>query len=77
MKKVAKSKNKGKISELLPIMQEQFGNSMNLARIKLMVVLLEALVKAQTAGWCDGHGGGQGVEHATSAKVSCKPYAGL
>ena len=52
MKKATNSKNKGKISKLLPIMQEYFGNSMNLARIKLMALLLEALVKAQTEGPC-------------------------
>ncbi len=29
-------------------MQEHFGKSMNLARVKLIALLLEALVKAQT-----------------------------
>ena len=48
MKKATNSKNRGKISKLFPIMQEHFGKSMNLARIKLMTLLLEALVKAQT-----------------------------
>ena len=48
MKKATNSKYKGKFSKLLPIMQEHFGNSMNLARIKLMALLLEALVQAQT-----------------------------
>ena len=48
MKKATNSKNKGKISKLFPIMQEHLGKSMNLARIKLMSLLLEALVKAQT-----------------------------
>ncbi len=48
MKKATDSKNRGKISKLVPIMQEHFGKSMNLARIKLMALLLEALVKAQT-----------------------------
>ena len=48
MKKVTNSKNKAKISKLFPIMQEHLGKSMNLARIKLMTLLLEALVKAQT-----------------------------
>jgi len=47
MKKATNSKNIGKISKLFPIMQEHLGQSMNLARIKLMA-LLEALVKAQT-----------------------------
>lgn len=48
MKKATNSKNKGKISKLLPVMQEHLGKSMNLARIKLMTLLLEALVKVQT-----------------------------
>ena len=39
MKKATDSKNRGRISKLLPIMQEHFGNSMNLARIQLMVLL--------------------------------------
>ena len=49
MKKATNSKNRGKISKLFPIMQEHLGKSMNLARIKLIALLLEALVKAQTA----------------------------
>ncbi len=52
MKKATNSNNRGKISKLFPIMQEHFGQSMNLARIKLsiklMALLLEALVRAQT-----------------------------
>ena len=48
MKKATNSKNRGKISKLFPIMQEHFGKSMNLTRIKLMTLLLKALVKAQT-----------------------------
>ena len=48
MKKATNSKNRGKISKLFTIMQEHLGQSMNLARIKLMALLLEALVKAQT-----------------------------
>ena len=47
MKKATNSKNRGKISKLFPIMQKHLGQSMNLARIKLMA-LLEVLVKAQT-----------------------------
>ena len=43
-----KKMNRGEISKLFPIMQEHFGHSMNLARIKLMSLLLEALFKAQT-----------------------------
>ena len=49
MKKATNSKNKGKISKLFPIMQEHLGKSMNLARIKLMALLLEALVKAHAS----------------------------
>ena len=48
MKKATNPKNRGKVSKLFPIMQEHLGQSMNLARIKLMDLLLEALVKAQT-----------------------------
>ena len=47
-RKATNSKNRGKISKLFPIMQEHLGKSMNLARVKLMALLLEALVKAQT-----------------------------
>ncbi len=52
MKKATNSKDKGKNSKLLPIMQEHLSKSMNLARIKLMTLLLEALVKAQTVNGC-------------------------
>ena len=48
MKKATNSKNRGKIIKLFQITQEHFGKSMNLARIKLMTLLLEAPVKAQT-----------------------------
>ena len=48
MKKATNPKNRGKVSKLFPIMQEHLGQSMNLARIKLMTLLLEAFVKAQT-----------------------------
>ena len=48
MKKANNSKNRGKIIKLFQIMQEHFGKSMNLARIKLMTLLLEAPVKAQS-----------------------------
>ena len=48
MKKATNSKNRGEISKLFPIMQEHFGQSMNLARIKLMALLLEVLFNAQT-----------------------------
>ena len=39
MKKATNSKNRDEISKLFPIMQEHFGQSMNLARIKLMALL--------------------------------------
>ena len=48
MKKATNSKNKGKIIKLFQIIQEHFGKSMNLARIKLITLLLEAPVKAQS-----------------------------
>ena len=44
MKKATNSKNRDEISKLFPIMQEHFGQSMNLARIKLMALLLKTLV---------------------------------
>ena len=44
MKKATNTKNKGKIIKLHPIMQEHFGNSMNLARIKLMALLLAWII---------------------------------
>lgn len=37
-----------KVSQILPIIQEFFGISMNLARIKLMVYILHALCVVQT-----------------------------
>ena len=48
MKKATNSKSRGKISKLFQITQEHFGKSTNLARIKLMTLLLEAPVKAQS-----------------------------
>ena len=48
MKKATNSKSRGKISKLFQITQEHFGKSMNPARIKLMTLLLEAPVKAQS-----------------------------
>ena len=58
MKKATNSKSRGKIIKLFQITQEHFGKSMNLARIKLMTLLLEAPVKSQTVnlvryGQCD------------------------
>ena len=40
-------KNLAKVNQILPIMQEYFGNSMNLARIKLMAYMLHALCVVQ------------------------------
>lgn len=48
MKKVTKSRTGNKVNKLLPIMEEHFGQSMNLARIKLMAFMLEALCIVQT-----------------------------
>ena len=48
MKKATNSKSKGKISKLFQITQEHFRKSMNPARIKLMTLLLDAPVKAQS-----------------------------
>ena len=48
MKKATNSKNIGKIIKLFQITQEHFGKSMNLARIKLITLLLKAPVKSQS-----------------------------
>ena len=48
MKKATNSKSRNKISKLFQIMQEHFGKSMNLARIKLITLLLKAPVKSQS-----------------------------
>ena len=48
MKKATNSKSRGKISKLFQITQEHFGKSMNLARIKLITLLLKSPVKPQT-----------------------------
>lgn len=41
-------KDLGKVNQILPIMQEHFGKSMNLARIKFMAFMLHALCVVQT-----------------------------
>jgi hypothetical protein len=41
-------KDLAKVNQILPIMQEYFGKSMNLARIKLMAYMLHALCGVQT-----------------------------
>ena len=46
--KATDSKDLVKINQILPIMQEYFGKSMNLARIKLMAYMLHALCVVQT-----------------------------
>lgn len=46
--KITESKDLGKVNQILPIMQEHFGNSMNLARIRLMAYVLHALCVVQT-----------------------------
>ena len=46
--KTTDSKDLAKVNQILPIMQEYFGNSMNLARIKLMAYMLHALCVVQT-----------------------------
>ena len=46
--KTTNSKGLVKVNQILPIMQEHFGQSMNLAHIKLMALLLHALCVVQT-----------------------------
>ena len=46
--KTTDSKDLAKVNQILPIMQEHFGKSMNLARIKLMAYMLHALCMVQT-----------------------------
>lgn len=46
--KITDSKDSFKVNTILAIMQEHFGNHMNLARIKLMALLLHALCVVQT-----------------------------
>ncbi len=41
-------KDLAKVNQILPIMQEYFGKSMSLARIKLMAYMLHALCGVQT-----------------------------
>ena len=41
-------KDLGKVNQILPIMQEHFEKSMNLARIKFMAFMLHALCVVQT-----------------------------
>ena len=48
MKVTTTPKDFVKVNTILPIMQEHFGNHMNLARIKLMALLLHALCVVQT-----------------------------
>lgn len=46
--KITTPRDSFKVNQILPIMQEHFGQSMNLARIKLMALLLHALCVVQT-----------------------------
>ena len=46
--KITESKDVVKVNQILPIMQAHFGNSMNLARIKLMAFILHTLCVVQT-----------------------------
>ena len=46
--KITDPKDLCKVNQILPIMQAHFGNSMNLARIKLMAFMLHALCVVQT-----------------------------
>lgn len=46
--KITDYKDLVKVNQILPIMQEHFGNSMNLARIRLMAFVLHALCVVQT-----------------------------
>ena len=46
--KITEPKDLVKVNQILPIMQEHFENSMNLARIKLMAFMLHALCVVQT-----------------------------
>jgi len=41
--KITDSKDLVKVNQILPIMQEHFGDSMNLACVKLMAYMLHAL----------------------------------
>ena len=41
--KTTNSKDLVKVNQILPIMQEHLGKTMNLARIKLMALMLHAL----------------------------------
>ena len=46
--KTTNSKDLVKVNQILPIMQENFGQNVNLAHIKLMALLLHALCVVQT-----------------------------
>ena len=48
MKITKNSKDLVKVNQILPVMQEHFGKSMNLARIKLMAMMMHALCVVQT-----------------------------
>ena len=46
--KFTDSKDSVKVNQILPILKEHFGNSINLARIKLMALMVHALCVVQT-----------------------------
>lgn len=48
MKTTKNSKDFVKVNQILPIMQEHFGKTMNLPRIKLMAYVIHALCIVQT-----------------------------
>ena len=48
MKVTTNFRDSGKVNQILPVMQEHFGTTMNLARIKLMALMIYALCMVQT-----------------------------
>ena len=48
MKVTTDFRDSGKVNQILPFMQEHFGTTMNLARIKLMALMIHALCMVQT-----------------------------
>ena len=78
--KTTNSKDLVKVNQILPIMQEHFGQSVNLARIKLMALLLHALCVVQTVSLhklagampTDANGRGQGLQPQTDSAVLCQ-----
>ena len=48
MKVTTTLRDNGKVNQIVPIMQEHLGSVMNLARIKLLAFVLQALCVVQT-----------------------------